>query len=80
MACFTHALPDHRQQHPDEFCHIFTEIDEIVIMIKINQQMNNSLNINAVEIVKKKKKKKKKKKPLFSSACNAYYPHHSTIF
>ena len=37
VACFTHALPDHRQQHPDEFCHIFTEIDEIVIMIKINK-------------------------------------------
>ena len=28
MAWFTHALPGHRQQHPDEFCHIFTELDE----------------------------------------------------
>ena len=39
VACFTHALPDHRQQHPDEFCHIFTEIDEIMIMIEINKWM-----------------------------------------
>ena len=43
-----------------------------------NKQMNNNLNINAVEIVKKKKKKKQKR--LFSSACNAYFSHHSTIF
>ena len=35
VACFTHALPDHRQQHPNEFSHIFTEIDEIMIMIMI---------------------------------------------
>ena len=37
VAWFTHALPDHRQQHPDEFCHLFTEPDEIVMMMKINK-------------------------------------------
>ena len=33
LVCFTYALPDHRQQHPDEFCYIYTELDEIMIMI-----------------------------------------------
>ena len=55
VACFTHALPDHRQQHPNEF---FSPIywdwwnndnDE-------NKQMNNNLNISAVEISKTKTK------------------------
>ena len=27
---FTHALPDLRQQHPDGFSHMFTELDEIM--------------------------------------------------
>ena len=49
VACFTHALPDHRQQHPNEFfSHIYwdwwnSDNDE-------NKQMNNNLNISAVEI------------------------------
>ena len=29
LVCFTHALPNHRQQHPDGFRHMFTELDEI---------------------------------------------------
>ena len=49
VACFTHALPDHRHQHPNEFfSHIYwdwwnSDNDE-------NKQMNNNLNISAVEI------------------------------
>ena len=74
VACFTHALPDHRQQHPNEFfSHIYwdwwnSDNDE-------NKQMNNNLNISAVGDLKNKNKKR-----LFSSTCNAYFSHHSTIF
>ena len=44
-----HSLADHKQQQPDEFCHI-TELDERVIVM--NKQINDILNVNAVEIVK----------------------------